>query len=90
MSPSDHTSTPPAPGQAAMTQIRAVGWDVVAAQRAILADQLDRLEPDQWDQPSLCRDWRIHLRPVHRTGTLMARGPWIALVAEVNRLAAGS
>jgi uncharacterized protein (TIGR03083 family) len=46
----------------------AVTWATVAAQRAILADELDRLAADQWNQPSLCQDWQVRHVVAHLIG----------------------
>ena len=46
----------------------AVTWATVAAQRAILAGELDRLAPDQWYQPSLCHGWQVRHVVAHMIG----------------------
>ena len=45
-----------------------VTWATVAAQRAILADELDRLESDQWNEPSLCQGWQVRHVVAHLIG----------------------
>ena len=35
-------------------------WDLVHAERAALADDLERLTDDQWHTPSLCEGWSVH------------------------------
>ena len=45
-----------------------VTWATVAAQRAILADELDRLAADQWNQPSLCQGWQVRHVVAHLIG----------------------
>ena len=34
-------------------------WAVIAGQRRVLADVLDELDETEWDQPSLCSEWRV-------------------------------
>jgi uncharacterized protein (TIGR03083 family) len=34
-------------------------WAVIASQRRVLADVLDELDEAEWDQPSLCSQWRV-------------------------------
>ncbi len=34
-------------------------WQTVAAERLRVADQLEALAPEQWEQPSLCERWRV-------------------------------
>jgi uncharacterized protein (TIGR03083 family) len=38
---------------------RETQWQVIAEQRRVLADLLADLDDDQWEQPSLCGQWRI-------------------------------
>lgn len=38
---------------------REASWQVISAQRLVLADLLDSLTPDQWETPSLCAGWRV-------------------------------
>lgn len=35
-------------------------WAFVHAERRALADDLDRLSPEQWGTPSLCPGWTVH------------------------------
>lgn len=35
-------------------------WELVHAERAALADDLERLTEEQWLQPSLCEGWSVH------------------------------
>lgn len=35
-------------------------WDLVHAERAALADDLERLSDEQWREPSLCEGWSVH------------------------------
>ena len=46
----------------------AVTWATVAAQRAILAGELDRLTADQWNEPSLCQGWQVRHVVAHLIG----------------------
>ena len=34
-------------------------WSAVTQMRLTVATLLDGLAPDEWDQPSLCPDWRV-------------------------------
>ncbi|HEY3504514.1 MAG TPA: maleylpyruvate isomerase family mycothiol-dependent enzyme [Actinocatenispora sp.] len=34
-------------------------WRVITAERLSLADLLDELTPDEWQEPSLCAGWRV-------------------------------
>lgn len=34
-------------------------WQVIHQERAALADLLETLAPDEWDQPSLCAGWTV-------------------------------
>jgi hypothetical protein len=34
-------------------------WAVIAEQRRVLADVLAGLPDHQWEQPSLCSQWRV-------------------------------
>src|SRR3954451_3954529 len=34
-------------------------WAVIGDERRALADQLDRLNPEQWETPSLCGAWSV-------------------------------
>jgi uncharacterized protein (TIGR03083 family) len=34
-------------------------WSLVESQRVAVADQIAALRPEEWDQPSRCRDWRV-------------------------------
>lgn len=35
-------------------------WELVHAERAALADDLERLTDEQWRMPSLCEGWSVH------------------------------
>ena len=39
----------------------------IAAERTELADVLDGLTPEQWDEPSLCAGWRVREVVAHIT-----------------------
>jgi len=38
---------------------------LIAAERLRLADALDQLGPDDWDAPSLCEGWTVHVVAAH-------------------------
>jgi uncharacterized protein (TIGR03083 family) len=42
-------------------------WQVIVAERLRLADLLDELSDDDWDQPSLCAGWSIRDVAAHMT-----------------------
>lgn len=48
-------------------------WRAIAAQRSSLADLLDSLNEEQWEQPSLCADWRVRDVAAH---CLIGANPW--------------
>ncbi|WP_219518384.1 maleylpyruvate isomerase family mycothiol-dependent enzyme [Nonomuraea ceibae] len=44
-------------------------WAAIEAQRLSLADVLDDLTPEQWEQPSLCQGWRVRDVVAHVAST---------------------
>lgn len=44
-------------------------WDVIAAERGALADQLAGLTESQWDTPSLCVGWTVRQTLAHMAST---------------------
>lgn len=63
---------------------RDASWKVIAEQRIAMADLLDGLAPEQWEQPSLCDGWRI--RDVAAHVALTPQHPGIgAMVAGAVR-----
>jgi uncharacterized protein (TIGR03083 family) len=46
----------------------AITWATVAAQRTILADQLERLTADEWNEASLCEGWQVRHVVAHLIG----------------------
>ena len=40
-------------------------WELVHAERAALADDLERLTDEQWREPSLCEGWSVHEVAAH-------------------------
>lgn len=58
-------------------------WRMVHAERAALADDLARLDPGQWDTPSLCAGWTVHDVAAHLVDT--ARTTRIGFVAGLVR-----
>ena len=53
-------------------------WHNIDEQRASLADLLDTLSPQQWEQQSLCRGWKVRDVAAHLTHSQM--GPLRAMV----------
>ncbi|MER7734677.1 maleylpyruvate isomerase family mycothiol-dependent enzyme [Streptomyces erythrochromogenes] len=64
--------------QARKAEVRAL----IAAERRELADLLDGLRDDQWDEPSLCAGWRVREVAAH-----MSMGFRLSLPATVVQLA---
>jgi uncharacterized protein (TIGR03083 family) len=44
-------------------------WPVVHAERRALAADLEGLQPEQWQTPSLCTDWTVHDVLAHMVAT---------------------
>lgn len=44
-------------------------WDVIAAERGALAEDLARISDEQWAGPSLCPDWSVRRVVGHMTAT---------------------
>ncbi len=44
-------------------------WALVHAERAALVADLERLDDDQWDRPSLCDGWTVHDVAAHLVDT---------------------
>jgi uncharacterized protein (TIGR03083 family) len=40
-------------------------WNMIHAERAAVADQMETLSPEQWAAPSLCAGWNVHLLAAH-------------------------
>lgn len=40
-------------------------WSMIHDERAALADLLETLTPEQWQRPSLCAGWTVHLAAAH-------------------------
>lgn len=62
-------------------------WTLVEAERRSLADLLERLSPEQWAAPSLCREWRVRDVAAHLAMT-PAGAPSVATMIRalaVNR-----
>ncbi|HLM05849.1 MAG TPA: maleylpyruvate isomerase family mycothiol-dependent enzyme [Blastococcus sp.] len=49
-------------------------WDVIAGQRRVLADVLAGLDEHQWEQPSLCTEWRVRDVAAHLALTPQSPG----------------
>ena len=71
-------------------------WTTIDAERGSLADLLEQLSPEEWDQPSLCAGWRVrdvaaHLALAHMgIGTavpalLRARGSFDRMIDATAR-----
>ncbi|MEU0523155.1 maleylpyruvate isomerase family mycothiol-dependent enzyme [Streptomyces niveus] len=44
-------------------------WPMVHAERAALIDDLERLDDERWDEPSLCAAWTVHDVAAHLADT---------------------
>ena len=44
---------------------RSDAWEVIAVERARLADLLDDLDPAEWERPSLCAGWTVRHVAAH-------------------------
>lgn len=51
------------------TPLSAVIWPVVHDERQALLQDLEKLQPQQWQTPSLCRDWDVHAVLAHLVDT---------------------
>jgi uncharacterized protein (TIGR03083 family) len=76
-------------------------WDMISAERAALADDLEKLPAADWDRPSLCAGWTVRHVVAHivATATLTPPAFFVKLArsgfrfprmvqAEIDRLAA--
>lgn len=63
-------------------------WGVIAQERRTVAELLEGLTPDQWEEPSLCSRWRVRDVAGHLAMLPQAPGPlamtWAALRAGGN------
>lgn len=62
-------------------------WSVIAGQRRVLADLLAGLDEEQWEQPSLCAQWRV--RDVAAHVALTPRSPGILRILAMGLRARG-
>lgn len=69
---------PPGPAPLDRDQI----WQVIDAQRRILADLLDDLSDDEWLRPSLCTGWTVRDVAAHLTLQQLGVGDLIAMMAR--------
>jgi len=60
-------------------------WPVIHAERAALAADLDGLDPDRWNTPSLCAGWSVHEVLGHLAATAAMTPPrWIGRMARAG------
>ena len=52
-------------------------FGLIAAERVRLADALEQLGPEEWERPSLCGGWSVHVVAAH------LNAPWSVPVAKV-------
>jgi uncharacterized protein (TIGR03083 family) len=50
-------------------------WRVIDEERSTLADLLEELSDEEWEQPSLCTEWRVRDVAAHLTMAHMGWGP---------------
>lgn len=44
---------------------KAETWRLIHQERAAMADMLTELKPGQWEEPSLCAPWSVHVTAAH-------------------------
>ena len=60
-------------------------WDLIRAERARLAEDLETLRPAQWSAPSLCADWSVDEVVAHLTaGASTGRWAWLRSIAAAR------
>jgi len=68
---SPHASSQPKPGRTfdgpKLLLYLTDMFDIIADQRNRIADQLEALDADQWQQPSLCGEWTVQQVAAHLT-----------------------
>jgi len=62
-------------------------WKVIAGQRRVLADLLAGLDEQQWEQPSLCSQWRVQDVAAHVA--LTPQSPGIVRIVAMGLRARG-
>ncbi|WP_420037568.1 maleylpyruvate isomerase family mycothiol-dependent enzyme [Streptomyces sp. cg28] len=68
----------------AMGDVRSMDvWSMVHEERAALLDDLERLDGDQWEAPSLCAQWTVHDVVAHMVDT--ARTTRLGFLAGLAR-----
>ena len=70
----------PSPGPVVMTRDQV--WETIDAQRVAVADLLEGLSADDWQQPSLCAGWTV--RDVAAHLTLQQIGPRGAIAMMIR------
>ncbi|MGH3739399.1 MAG: maleylpyruvate isomerase family mycothiol-dependent enzyme, partial [Micromonosporaceae bacterium] len=63
---------------------REQSWKVIERERLSLADLLESLTEEEWEQPSLCDGWRIRDLAAHVSLAPHPPGPWSMLVEGVR------
>ncbi len=54
-------------------------FDLIAAERLRLADELERLGPEEWEAPSLCAGWTVHTVAAHLNAPWEVSLPTVAV-----------
>lgn len=60
-------------------------FDLVAAERRRLADELEQLSPHDWQQPSLCAGWSTHVVAAHLNASWEFKLPAVVVALARNR-----
>jgi len=60
-------------------------FDLIAAERARLADTLSTLDPEEWKVPSLCGGWSVHLVAAHLNAPWSVSLPKAAIAVARER-----
>lgn len=63
-------------------------WSVISGQRRVMADLLDTLTEAQWEQPSLCAQWRVQEVAAHLA--LTPQSPGLARILALGVRARGN
>ncbi len=65
-------------------------FPLIADERRRLADELDALSPQEWEGPSLCAGWSVHVVAAHLNAPWSASVPSVVLALVRTRSIAGA
>ncbi len=60
-------------------------FPLIAAERRRLADELEELEPQEWELPSRCAGWSVHVVAAHLNSSWSASLPTVLLALARHR-----